>query len=82
MTSVRVLEGFEVELTFDDGATRRVDLAPFLRGPVFARVRSDRALFGAVRVDPESGTLSWPDGADLDPLVLRYGLTPASPGEG
>jgi hypothetical protein len=82
VTSVRVLDGFEVELSFDDGTRRRVDLEPHLRGPIFEPVRSDPAFFRTVRLDRETGTLAWSNGADLDPQVLRFGLTPASRGTG
>ena len=74
VTSVRWLEGFSVELGFGDGATRRVDLRRFLEGPVFAPHRADPAFFRSVRVDPAVGTIVWPDGTDLDPDVLRWGL--------
>jgi hypothetical protein len=77
VTGVRVLDRFVVELTFDDGCVKRIDLDPYLDGPVFEPLRSDPALFGAVAVDAEGGTIAWPNGADIDPLVLRYGLTPA-----
>jgi hypothetical protein len=36
------------------------------------------ALFRAVRVDPLLGTIVWPNDADIDPDVLRWGLRPAS----
>lgn len=78
VTRVRFLDGFEVELTFDDGFVRRVDLDPFLRGPVFQPMRDDPALFRQAFVDPEGGVLSWPNGADIDSQVLRYDLRPAS----
>jgi hypothetical protein len=29
-----------------------------------------------VRVDPETGTVAWPTGADLDPIMLYEGLPP------
>lgn len=74
VTSVRCLEGFAVELGFSDGSSRRVDLGRFLTGPVFTRHRSDPAFFRAVRVDQRAGTIGWPDGTDLDPDVLRWGL--------
>lgn len=80
--SVHPLGGFVVELGFDDGAVKRIDLSPFLRGPVFEPILRDDALFRAVRVDPELGTIVWPNGADIDPLVLRYGLQPAGFPEG
>jgi hypothetical protein len=76
--SVRCLEGLVVELGFTDGETKVVDLAPYLRGQVFEPHRSDPAFFRAVRVDPAMGTIAWPDGTDLDPDVLRWGLRPAS----
>lgn len=78
VVSVKVLQGFEVELAFDDGFVRRLDLDPYLHGPIFEPLRADPSYFRSVRVDPEIGTISWPNGADIDPEVLRYGLTPAS----
>jgi len=78
IVSVKVLQGFEVELAFDDGFVRRVDLDRYLHGPIFELLRADPAYFRSVRVDPELGTISWPNGADIDPEVLRYGLTPAA----
>jgi hypothetical protein len=44
---------------------------------VFAPLR-DRKLFRAVPVDPELGTVRWPNGADLDPDVL-YALITSQP---
>ena len=55
----------------DDGQERDVDLLPFLRGPVFEPLIRDSALFERVRVDPELGTIVWPNGADIDPDVLH-----------
>jgi hypothetical protein len=75
--SVEALEPFLVRLQFTDGTTREIDLAIYLRGPVFEPIRSDRAVFRSVRVDPELGTIVWPNGADIDPDVLYRGLKPA-----
>jgi hypothetical protein len=68
--SVVVLDGFRVRLGFTDGSVGEVDLAPYLRGPVFEPLLHDRKLFAAVRVDPECETIVWPNGADMDPDVL------------
>ena len=76
--SLRVLEGYNLELTFDDGTTRVVDIEPFLRGPVFEVIRNDPEYFRAVRIDHVLGTIAWPNGADICPDVLRHGRTPAS----
>src|SRR5687768_39868 len=62
-----------VRLAFTDGTTREIDLAPFLRGPVFDCIRADPAMFRTVAVDPLSGTIVWPGGADIDPDVLYHG---------
>jgi len=80
--SVRCLDRHEVELAFTDETVRVLDLAPYLRGQVFERHRADPAFFRRVRVDPDAGTIAWPDGSDLDPDVLRWGLRPASWGAG
>jgi hypothetical protein len=75
VVSAEPLEGFTVRLTFSDGATKDVDLGPYLRGPVFEPIRSDPAFFRAMKI--ENGTVAWDNGADIDPDVLRYDLRPA-----
>lgn len=69
--SVRVVGPHSVELAFTDGARGVVDLGPKLahRGGVFELLR-DPAYFACVSVDEEAGTISWPNGIDLDPDVL------------
>jgi hypothetical protein len=79
IASVRCLEGFTVELGFTDGTLRTLDLDPLIRGPIFEPLRRDPALFRAVRVDPAIGTVVWPNGADLDPDVLRWDLPVVAP---
>jgi hypothetical protein len=74
--SVAPLAGYNVRLAFSDGIERTVDLEPYLRGPIFERVR-DPEYFRRVRVDKDTGTIAWPNGADIDPLILRYDLVPA-----
>jgi hypothetical protein len=44
---------------------------------VFEPVRTDPRFFRSVQVDPELGTIVWPNGADIDPDVLVLGRTPA-----
>jgi hypothetical protein len=82
MTLVRVatvepLDAHAVRLTFTDGVVKTVDLAPLMRGPVFEPLLRDPALFRAIRVDPDLGTVVWPGGADLDPDVLYGRRTPS-----
>jgi hypothetical protein len=68
--SVEALDGFRVRLGFTDGSQGEVDLRPYLWGPVFEPVLTDRRVFESVRVDPELQTIVWPNGADLDPDML------------
>lgn len=77
ITSVKVLKDRMVHLSFSDGSERIVDLSPLLWGPAFEEIADDDHLFGQVRVDPETGTISWPNGADLDPDVLHGDFQPA-----
>ena len=64
-----------MQITFDDGTVKEIDLSPYLRGPIFEPVRSDPAVFRDARI--EGGTIAWANGADIDADVLYYGLTPA-----
>lgn len=69
-------EPYAVQITFADGSQRVIDLAPYLRGPIFQPIRDDRGVFQSVKV--VGGTIGWDNGADIDPDVLYYDLTPAS----
>lgn len=79
VTEVEPLEERWLRLTFADGAVHEVDLAGVLQaGGVFAQIRDDRAVFEAVTVDREFGTVVWPGDVDLDPDVVRGDELPAS----
>ncbi len=71
VTDVEVLGPYRLRLTFSDGLTGDVDLS-YIRdwAGVFAPLH-DPEVFAQVRVDPEIGTITWPNGADLAPEVLH-----------
>lgn len=73
--SVEPLKDFIVNIHFTDGSQREINLEPYLRGPVFEALRNDLSLFRSMQV--EEGTITWPNGADIDPDVLYYGLAPS-----
>jgi len=73
--TVEPLEGFTVRLEFEDGTQKEIDLERYLRGPIFEPIRNDPATFRSVKVD--GGAIAWENGADIDPDVLYYNLTPA-----
>lgn len=79
VTNVEVVEGRTVRLAFSDGSERLVDVTRLLWGPVFEEIARDDDLFAQVAVDPEIGTITWPNGADLDPDVLHGDHEPAQP---
>ena len=64
-----------VRVVFQGGAVKELDLTTYLRGPIFQPIREDVDTFRALRV--ENGVITWDNGADIDPDVLYYGLTPA-----
>lgn len=73
ITAVEHLGGHRLRLTFADGFIGDVDLADRFeapRGPMFEPLR-DVTYFATVAVDPEIGTVVWPNGADLAPDVLH-----------
>lgn len=66
---VRYVRDYIVWLRFQDGTSGEVDLRLSLRGPVFEPLH-DVEYFKRVRVDPEIGTIVWPNGADIAPETL------------
>lgn len=79
VTAVRVLARYVVELTFDDGAVKVLDLEDWLTGPDFAWLRDDYDAFCAVTVAADSGTIQFPNGAEFSPSGLYLAAKPAVP---
>lgn len=75
VVAVIPLEGSRLRLTFTDAVVREVDLSGDLWGPL-AEPLQDPDYFRQVRVDPELGTVVWPNGYDLDPDVLHGDFEP------
>jgi hypothetical protein len=71
ITAVRHVEAYRLELTFTNGEQAELDLADRIvgRGGGFALLE-DIDFFKKVRVDPEIGTLVWPNEVDMCPDVL------------
>ena len=67
--SVRHVRAYELRLEFSDGAAKDVDLSSELYGKVFEPLR-DPAFFARVRVNEETKTIEWPNGADFAPEFL------------
>ncbi len=79
ITQVTMPAHGRLRLTFADGLTGEVDVLARMHGPVFEHARTP-AGFAEAHVDPETGTVCWPGGADLAPDTLyeriRTGLWP------
>jgi len=76
VTAVQHLGARLLLVTFSDGLVRELDFTGALPG-VLATIDDDE-VFAAVAVDAVAGTISWPNGIDLDPDVLHGDDAPAS----
>ena len=67
---VRSLDGYQLELTFENDEKRIFDVSPYLQRGIFVRLK-DRAVFQSARV--VAGSVEWPGGLDLsyDTLYLE-----------
>lgn len=70
ITDARVVGPHRLSVVFNDGVRDTADLRPLLEGPVFEPLR-DASCFAQVRLDPECGTVVWPNGADLAPEAIH-----------
>jgi hypothetical protein len=70
VTSVRALDDYQLEVSFENGEQKRFDVKPYLSRGIFVRLR-ERALFQAVRV--VAGSIEWPGGLDLSYDTLYIG---------
>jgi hypothetical protein len=68
-----------VRIVFADGEVRDVDITPLLDIPAFSPLR-DPALFDQVKIDEQTGAITWPGDVDLDPDVI-YAALDLGPGK-
>ena len=69
VTDVRLTKDYELQVTFSDGVVKEVDLVGELHGEVFEPLK-DPEVFKEVRVNAETNTIEWPNGADFAPEFL------------
>jgi hypothetical protein len=77
VAAVEIPRAHVMRLSFDDGMVKEVEfVAGGNEGTVFAPL-DDPDFFAQVAVDPESRTVVWPNGLDIDPAVLHGDFEPA-----
>ncbi len=69
VVDVTYLDEYKLELTFNNGITKTVDLRSELYGEVFEPLK-DKELFKQVYVNIDTNTIEWSNGADLAPEFL------------
>ncbi|HSB06451.1 MAG TPA: DUF2442 domain-containing protein [Thermodesulfobacteriota bacterium] len=79
VSKVKVLQGYRLELAFDDGVSGVADLSDLVGKGVFALWR-DRHAFEQVRIG-SMGELVWGDQIDLCPDSLYLKVTGKKPEE-
>ena len=70
VVAYKIVGDYTLWLKFDDGHEQTIDFEPVLYGEVFEPLR-DLALFNQVTLNPDTGTIEWPTGADFDPETLH-----------
>ena len=74
---VEVARAHTLRLVFEDGLVRELEFLTGSNGGTVFAALDDPAYFAQVRVDPETRTVAWPNGLDLDPAVLHGDYEPA-----
>lgn len=69
VVEARHVNRYTVWLRFEDGTEGEIDLSAELHGPVFEPLQ-DPAYFARLQVNPDTGTVEWPNGADFAPEFL------------
>lgn len=71
---------YKLQLTFEDGSLRLVNLESHLDGEIFEPLK-DINYFKTVRVSPDLDTIVWDNGADMSPdFLYEIGKPMTEPG--
>jgi hypothetical protein len=68
--SFEIVGPYQIKVSFDDGKSVDINFRQVLLGELYGPLQ-DLELFNQVKIDPEVGTLVWPNGADFDPATLH-----------
>ena len=69
VVDVGYLQNYELLLTFENGVQKVVDLEAHVEGEVFEPLKNLEH-FKQVRVNEDTDTIEWPNGADMAPEFL------------
>lgn len=78
VVAVEALPEYLLRVTFSDGVETEVDLSRDLRGTMTEPLKAPE-YFARAFVDEDAGTVAWPNGYDLDPVVLHGDLPASAP---
>jgi hypothetical protein len=80
VTAVKVVGEHRLRLTFEDGTVGDVDFSGREWRGVLEPL-GDPAYFARVQLDPDAGTIAWPNGVDLapEPLYEEAQRNPVAP---
>lgn len=70
VTAFEVVKPYTLRVQFNDSTVQVIDFQPVLHGEMYTPLRN-LDYFNQVRLDLETKTLVWPNGADFDPYVLH-----------
>ena len=70
VTAFEAVKPYTLRVHFSDQTEQVIDFQPVLHGEMYAPLRN-LDYFNQVRLDAETKTLVWPNGADFDPYVLH-----------
>jgi hypothetical protein len=73
--SVKHIENYRLEITFEDGVSGTVDIGKMIPFTGIFSSLKDEKEFAKVFVNSDTGTIEWPNGADIDPVVLYSVVT-------
>jgi hypothetical protein len=69
VTEVAYLQGYSLRLTFNNQAIKDVNLQDELEGEIFEPLK-EIEIFKQVKVNFDTNTIEWPNGADFAPEFL------------
>ena len=79
VTGASYLSEYKLQIRFENGEIRVVDLWPHLDGPVFEPLK-DISYFKQFRVNTDIDTVVWPNDADFSPdFLYEIGIIVSGP---